>query len=201
MGDSKPRNLNLRFTSLSEVSKLVGQEIFATLGSDFFKDQTVQFDFKNKVIRFFDKTPPELVDTKNPNFNAGKTTVLQMAPKPSNPFQATVLVPLVKDVLINGQKANLLMDTGIAASVALSSATAKKVALTVPDENGPPREDKVTLRFESSELTDVPISIYAKGTSADKKLSHHGAVAGSTFLQNFVVTFDYKKSLVVLERF
>ena len=47
----------------------------------------------------------------------------------------------------------------------------------------------------------VPISIYAKGTSADKKLSQHGAVAGSAFLQNFVVTFDYKKSVVVLERF
>ena len=201
VGAAKSRNLNMRFGSLAEVSKLVGQEIFATLGADFFKDQTVQFDFKNKVIRFFDKAPPELVDTKNPNFNAAKTTVLQMAPKPSNPFQATLLVPVVKDVLINGQKANLLMDTGIATSIALSSSTAKKVALAVPDENGPPREDKTTLRFESNELTDVPISIFAKGTSADKKLSQHGAVAGSVFLQNFVVTFDYKKSLVVLERF
>ena len=201
IGGSKSRSLNMRFGSLTDVSNLIGEEIFATLGSDFFKDQTVQFDFKNSVIRFFDKAPPELVDTKNPNFNAGKTTVLQMAPKPSNPFQATVLVPLVKDVLINGQKANLLMDTGIATSVAFSSATAKKVALTLPDENGPPREDKATLRFESSELTDVPIWIYAKGTNADKKLSQHGAVAGSAFLKNFIVTFDYKKSVVVLERF
>jgi hypothetical protein len=32
-------------------------------------------------------------------------------------------------------------------------------------------------------------------------LSQHGAVAGSAFLQNFVVTFDYKNSVVVLERF
>jgi hypothetical protein len=201
IGESKPRNLLMRFGSLSEVSKLVGREIFGTLGADFFKDQAVQFDFKNKMLRFFEKVPPELIDTKNPNFDAGKTTVLRMAPKPSNPFQATILVPVVKDVLINGQKANLLIDTGVATSVALSSSTAKKVALAVPDENGPPREDKATLRFDSSELTDVPISIFAKGTSADQKLSQHGAVAGSAFLQNFVVTFDYKKSVIVLERF
>lgn len=201
VGDGKARNLGMRFSSLAEVSNAVGQEIFATLGADFFRDKIVQFDFKNKVIRFFETTPPELIDTKNPNFNAAKTTVLQMAPKPNNPFQATILVPVVKDVLINGQKTNLLMDTGVSISVALSSATAKKLALAVPDENGPPREDKVTLRIESNELPDIPILIFAKGTSADQKLSKHGAVAGSAFLQNFVVTFDYKKSLIVLERF
>lgn len=201
VGDSKSRSMNMRFGSLSDLSNAVGEEIFATLGADFFRDQVVQFDFKNKVIRFFNKVPPELVDTKNPNFNAGNTTVLQMAPKPTSAFQPTVLVPVVKDVLLNGQKLNVLMDTGVATSVALSSSTAKKIALAVPDENGPPREEKATLRLQSRELTDVPIWIFAKGTNADKKFSQHGAVAGSAFLQNFVVTFDYKNSVVVLERF
>jgi hypothetical protein len=42
---------------------------------------------------------------------------------------------------------------------------------------------------------------FAKGTNADKRLNQHGAIAGSAFLQNFVVTFDYKNSVVVLERF
>jgi hypothetical protein len=201
VGRSESRNMRLRFGSLSDVSNAVGEEIFATLGADFFRGQAVQFDFKNKVIRFFNKTPRDLVDTKNPNFNSVKTTVLQMAPKPNNSFQEGILVPLVKDVLLNGQKINLLMDTGIATSVGLSSSAAKKIALALPDENGPPREDKATLRLQSNELTDVPIWIFAKGTNADKKLSQHGAVAGSAFLQNFVVTFDYKNSVVVLERF
>lgn len=201
VGESKSRSMQMRFGSLADVSNAVGEEIFATLGADFFRDQVVQFDFKNKVIRFFNKTPPELVDTKNPNFNAGNTTVLQMLPKPTSAFQPTILVPVVKDVLLNGQKLNLLMDTGVATSVALSSSTAKKVALASPDENGPPRQEKATLRLQSSELTDVPIWIFAKGSNADKRLSQHGAVAGSAFLQNFVVTFDYKNSVVVLERF
>jgi hypothetical protein len=71
-------------------------------------------------------------------------------------------VPIVKDVLINGQKVNLLMDTGVVNSLALSSSTAKKVALGLPDENGPPREVKATLRLQSNELTDVPIWILQK---------------------------------------
>jgi len=55
------------------------------------------------------------------------------------------------------------------------------------------------LRFESSEISDVPASIYAKGTSADQTLSKYGVVAGSLFLQKFIATFDFQKGLVVLE--
>ena len=200
VGDSKVKSLHMRFGSLSEVSKSVGQEIFAILGADFFRDQVVQFDFKNKVVRFFDKAPAELTDTKNPNFNATKTTVLRMAPKSENRYQVRFLVPVIEDVQINGQKADLLIDTGVATVVALSAGTAKKVGLAPATEGGPPREEKVTLRFDANELADVPVSIYAKGSGGDKKLSDHGAVAGSIFLQPFVATFDYKKSVVVLEK-
>src|ERR1044072_4411954 len=64
VGDSKSRDLNMRFGSMAAVSKMVGQEIFGTLGADFFEGQTVQFDFKNRVIRFLDKIPPDLIDSK-----------------------------------------------------------------------------------------------------------------------------------------
>ncbi len=195
VGDSKSRDLNMRFGSMAAVSRMVGQEIFGTLGADFFEGQTVQFDFKNRVIRFLDKIPTDLIDSKNP----GGATVLRMAPKPSNPFQPTFLVPLVRDVQVNGQKTNLLINTGIATSVAFSSATAKKVNLPIAIDSGG-REEKITLRFESLEMTDVPAWVYAKGTSADQSLSKYGAVAGSLFLQQFVATFDYRKGVVVLER-
>jgi len=190
VGGSKSKNLNMRLGSISAVSNVVGQEIFAALGSDFFEGQIVQIDFKNKVIRFMDKAPD--------NPTSDKSIVLRMAPKPDDPFRKTFLVPVVKEVQFNGQKQNLLIDTGVASSIAFSSGAAKKVGFTPPTENS--REDKVTLRFESQELTEVPSSIYAKGTSSDEKLSKHGVVAGSLFLQNFVVLFDYKKGVVVLER-
>lgn len=202
IGNSKSKDLLLRFGSVAELSKMAGKEIFAALGADFFEGQTIQLDFKNSVVRFLEKTPSELIDSKDPKFNAAKATVLRMAPKPSDPFQKTYMVPLVKDVQMNGQKTNLLFDTGIATLLALSSSTGKKAGLNVPAEKEPPREEKITLRLESNELADVPAMIYAKGTSADQNLSKSGgAVAGSFFLQKFVAIFDYRKGVVVLEQF
>ena len=202
IGNSKPKDLMLRFGSVAELSRMAGKEIFAALGADFFEGQTVQLDFKNNVVRFLPQAPPELVDSKHPNFNAARATVLRMAPKGDEFVRKTYMVSLVKDVQMNGQKTNLLLDTGIATLLALSSSTGKKIGLTVPAENEAPREDKVTLRFDANEFPDVPATIYPKGTPADQNLSKSGgAVAGSLFLQRFVATFDYKKGLVVLERF
>ena len=201
VGDSKSKDLYMRLGSMSELSKLVGKEIFGTLGADFFEGQVVQFDFKNNVVRFLDKTPDDLTDPKSPGSAAGKSTVLKMAPKASNPFQRTFQVPLVGEVLMNGEKINLLVDTGIASTIAISSSTAKKVRLQVPADNGPAREEKVTLKLKSQDINDVSAWIYPKGTSGEQKISKYGAIAGSLFLQDFIALFDYRKGLVVLERF
>lgn len=202
VGNSKSKDLNLRFGSVAELSRMAGMEIFAALGADFFEGQTLQLDFKNSVVRFLEQIPPDLIDKKDPNFNAARATVLRMAPKGDEFVRKTYMVALVKDVQMNGQKTNLLLDTGIATLLALSSSTGKKVGLSVPAENEAPRDDKVTLRFESNELPDVPATIYPKGTAADQNLSKSGgAVAGSLFLQKFIAIFDYKKGVVVLEKF
>ncbi|HEX5887040.1 MAG TPA: retropepsin-like aspartic protease [Pyrinomonadaceae bacterium] len=202
IGNSKSKELMLRFGSVAGLSSMAGQEIFAALGADFFAGQILQIDFKNSVVRFLEQIPPDLIDSKNPNFNAARATVLRVAPKADEFVRKTYMVSLVKDVQINGQKTNLLFDSGIATVLALSASTGKKVGLTVPAETEPPREEKITLRFESNELPDVPATIYPKGTGVDQNLSKSGgAVAGSFFLQKFVATFDYKKGVVVLERF
>jgi hypothetical protein len=54
-------------------------------------------------------------------------------------------------------------------------------------------------RFGPYELKSVPIVIYSKGTSVDQSLGEYGAVAGSLFLQNFIVTFNFRSKVVVLE--
>jgi len=197
VGDSKSKNLNLRFGSMAALTKLAGQEIFGTLGVDFFEGQIIQFDLKNKVMRFIEKTPVDLVD-KNGDPAAGNTIVLRMAPKPTSAFQKTYQMPLVRDVLFNGQKANVMFDTGMATAIAVSSSAAKKIGLTVPADTA--RAEKLTLRLEPQEFTNVPAWIYAKGTGADELLSKHGVVAGSYLLQEFVALFDYKKGVIILER-
>ena len=197
VGNSKSKNLNMRLASMSGLSDMLGEEIFATLGADFFEGQIVQFDFKEGVVRFFDKLPEEL-NSKNANANHPRL-LLRMAPKAEDPFRKTFQLPSTKDALLNGQKASMIIDTGTATNLALSSAAAKKLGLTLPAENQELREERIALKFEAADPVDVQASIYAKGTSGDQHLSKYGMVAGSGFLHNFVAWFDFRKGLIVLE--
>lgn len=197
ISDSKPKDLDMRLGSMDQVSKAAGREIFAALGADFFEDQVVQFDFKKRVLRFLDK--PEVDALKDKTVGANKI-LLQMAEKAYNPFLKTFRIPLVTDVVFDGRKAKLLLDTGRVTSLAFSSSVAKTVGLTLPAENDPPRQDKLkSLRLGTYEMTNAPVMLYAKGSNAEKSISKYGVVAGSVFLQSFVATFDFRNGVIVLE--
>lgn len=201
VGDSKSRELDMRYGSMEQLSQIAGREIFAALGADFFEGQIVQFDFKNKVLRCLDKSPVASKKDKNAALNASTSVILRMDEKASNPFMRTFLVPVVRDVTFNGKEAKLLLDTGRATSLAFSSSVAKKVGFTLPEDKGQPRADKVSsLRLDTYEIADVPVMLYAKGTSAEQSLSRYGVVAGTLFLQNFIATFDFRNKVVILER-
>jgi hypothetical protein len=203
VGGSKSKDLSMRDGTMSTVSQAAGQEIFGALGADFFEGQIVQFDFKNKVLRFLDKSPADAKKGKDGGAAAAgsSSVVLRMGEKASNPFMRTFLMPIVGDVTINGKQVKLLLDTGRATSLAFSSSSAKKVGFTLPAENGEPLADKVaSLRLGTYEMTDVPAVLYAKGTNAEQSLSKYGVVAGTIFLQSFVTTFDFRNKVVVLER-
>jgi hypothetical protein len=199
INDSKAKDLDMRLGSLSYVSKAAGREVFAALGADFFEGQTVQFDFKNKVLRFLDKAAVDALKDKTGASGGSNKIVLQMAEKASNPFLKTFRIPLVTDVAFDGQKTKLLLDTGRVTHVAISSSLAKNVGLTAPGETDPPREEKVKLlRLGTYEMSSVPVMLYGKGSNAEKSINKYGAVAGSVFLQNFVATFDFRSGLIVL---
>lgn len=200
VGDSKSKELDMRFGSMAQVSQAAGREIFAALGADFFDGQIVQFDFKKKTLRFLDKSPADAGKDKNTSSAASTSVVLRMAEKVSNPFKRTFAVPIVGDVTFNGQKAKLLLDTGRSTSLAFATSAAKKAGFTLPEEKGEPRADKVaSLRLDTYEMVDVLVMIYAKGTGAEQSLSKYGVVAGTKFLQNFIATFDFRNKVVVLE--
>ena len=201
LSDGKPKDLAMRLGSMGQFSQAAGREIFAALGADFFEGQTVQFDFKNKVLRFLEKPAADALKDKTAGSGAANKILLQMAEKESNPFVKTFRLPLVNDVMFDGQKTKLLLDTGRATHLAFSSSVTRKVGLMPPVENGPPREDRIkSLRLGDSELTDLPVVLFAKGTPPEKSISKYGVIAGSIFLQNFVATFDFRGGLIVLER-
>jgi predicted aspartyl protease len=199
VGGSKTKDLQMRLGSLTKVSQVAGREVFAALGADFFEGQIVQFDFKKSVIRFLPKS--SAVKRKNKNDVSDAGVVLEMPERASNPYKKTFVVPNVGDVTINGKEIRLLLDTGKPTYLVLPSSSAKKVGFTPPSENEAARPVKAdSLKLAGYEITNVAITLLAKGSSADQSVSDYGLVAGSGFLRNFLVTFDFQNKLVLLER-
>jgi hypothetical protein len=197
VGEVKDASLNMRFgPSMGEISRRVGREVFGMLGADFFKGRVVQFDFGKKVVRFLPQSPAEV-----PKEQQAAAAAAGRISLPMRSYDHKVALPVVENVTFEGKKIKTLLDTGTVTVVSLSSSAAKQIGLTSPPEKGAPLDDKVkSLRFGEYELNDVPVLLYAKGSNFDRDYKEFGAVAGAILLQNFVVTFDYRKQVVTLER-
>jgi hypothetical protein len=199
IGEAKTTSLTMGVSSTLAVSKVLGREIFGSLGANFFKDRVVQVDFKKRVLRFIDQSSSELSFDKKEGAISGGRIMLRMIEN-EEPLRVHLIRPIVENVTFNGKIAKLLLDTGTVTVIALSSSAAKKLGCIVPSEKGSPRSDRVeSLRLGAYELKNVPVVIYAKGTSVDQSLGEYGAVAGSLFLQNFIVTLNFRTKVVVLE--
>ena len=171
------------------VSERIGREVFAILGADFFKGRVVQFDFRKRTVRFMTHAPDQsgLVSV---NFAS-----LKMRPS-SNP----VVLPITEEVTVGGKKLKALFDTSALTVVSLTPSAAKQVGLTPPPDKGPPRTDKTSLRFGEIEFADVPVTLHAKDSDFDHDSNGYVAVVGVAMLQNFIVTFDFARGLISLER-
>ena len=199
VGEAKATSLSMRLGSLSEVSKAVGREIFGVLGADFFKGRVVEFDFRKKVVRFLNQSAADALKDKKVSNDTNGPVVLRMIEN-DDPYK-NVTVPVVEGVTFDGKKVRVLLDTGAVMVVGLSSSAAKQLGFTVPPEKGAPRTDKVgSLRVGAYELTDVPIVISGKGTQLERGLSEHGVIVGIAVLKNFIITFDFRRKVVIFER-
>jgi hypothetical protein len=185
VGDIKGLSLSMRLGSLADVSKRIGREIFGIFGADFFKGRVVQFDFKKKAVRFL---PESYLGTS-------KSVTL-----PMSFYKEGVTLPIVEDVTFDGKKIKTLLDTGALTVVSLSPSAAKQLGLPSLPEKSEPRADKISsLRILDYEVTNIPVLLYAKGTSFDRDIKEYGAIAGIALLQNFLPVFDFRRKVVVLE--
>lgn len=199
VGGTKVTSINMRSGSTSVLSKSLGREIFGILGADFFRGLVAQFDFKKKVVRFLDESLAGVMNDKKGNGDDHRRITLPMV-ESSDFLKRDQRMPFVENVSLNGKKVNVLLDTGMVTVMALSSSTGKKLNLAIPPEKGAPRTDKIdSVRLGDHEIKNVPAMLYAKNTDVDQMLSDYGVVFGSVFLHNFVVTFDFRKNVVLLE--
>jgi Aspartyl protease len=191
VGEVKVSSLNMQLgdqpTAL--ISRRLGREIFGILGIDFFKGRIVQFDFAKRILRFLNVRPTTSQDPKG-------FATLRMRPSVDRNR-----LPITEDITLNGKKIKTLFDISALTVVSLTPSTSKEVGLAPPAEKSPPRQDKVSfLRFGEIEFIDVPVTLHAKASDVDHDSKGYGAVVGVALLQNFVVTFDFRGGVILLER-
>lgn len=197
VGDVKVTSLSMRLSSLAEISKRVGREIFGLLGNDFFRGRVVQFDFQKKVVRFLARS--EAGGSKDNKTGADADGLIRL---PIVFYKERLTLPVVENVTFNGKKVKMLLDTATVAVISMSASAAKQVGLSTPPEKSAPRADSVaSLRLAEYEMKDVPILIYPRGADIDHNQKEFGAIAGVGLLQNFVITFDFDKKVIILETF
>lgn len=198
VGPAAATSLYARLGSTAEVSKLLGREIFATLGQDFFKGRTVQFDFAKRLMRSLDKETADALRAKAAG--ASSAAVFRME-EGKDMYEHPLALPLIDKVMFDGKPARVLLATGVPAVIALAPATAKKLGFEAPPEKSSPLKGSVgELQLGPLKFSGVPVVVYPKDAGGDERLGAGGALAGTAFLQNFVVTFDFRGKMVVLER-
>lgn len=194
VGDVKVTSLYMRFgaQAASEISQRIGREVFAILGADFFKGRIVQFDFQKKIVRF-------LTHARSVAPQAGAASgsaALRMRSR-SGP----VVLPITEDVAFNSKKIKTLFDTSALTVVSLTPSAAKQAGLTPPPDKGAPRTDKISsLRLGDIEFNDLRVTLHAKGSVFDRDASGYDSVVGIAFFQNFIITFDFRNGVLILER-
>ena len=177
----------------------LGTEVQAVLGSNFLAGRIIEIDYPKNVIRFYPSSFLSVLDTHSSNrvilpFKGGEDGNL-----------------VVDDVTVNGKKIKATLDTGMDGSFALTpaairelglSATASKGEATVSSGyRGAAQSTKGTvdrITFGSVEAKSPAVVFFGKGTGQDK--NPWGLNIGNQFLRDYIVTIDYQKKLIALER-
>ncbi len=203
VGEQKPMSLRMKQRSLGVMSKSVGREIAMILGADYFKGKIIQIDFKSKMIRFLEKPPIDYKKAKTSVAGFDPVTLLFTMDKPmQNAFGVGLTLPVVKDVSFAGSKIRTLFDTGEAnAPIAISPAAVKRLGLdSVPDRGASKIGQIKSISLNGYQIDEIPVLLFGKEAGFDQDLNDYGAVLGIKVLANFLVTFDWKEKMIVLER-
>jgi Aspartyl protease len=190
LGEIKGESLNMLSGSLRDIEKRIGREVFGIFGADFFKGRVVQFDFKNKVVRFLSKSP--VIDQdKTPE--PGRLVLSFVYDRRNRSYP-------IAEATFDGKKFETLFDTGTVTVVSLSASAAKELKLPAAEKNQTATGRVGVMRLNDFDVKDVPVVIYPSGSRFDTDEFDFRATAGVGFLQNFLSTFDFSKRVLILER-
>lgn len=199
VGSFSAKDVDALAIDLSKVSERLGKPLHGVLGHSVLNGRVVQIDYPNRVVRFYARS---LFSKSTEQVNTSKRTVMA--------FRYVDNV-LIDDVSVNGRKMVANFDTGSSGLFNLTPAAVSYLGLEEEVSRAPVSSDvgfngvsenrKGKLRnvtIGGISIDDPDVVFFGKGTGRDKK--PWGINIGNVFLKDFVVTIDYRKKLITLER-
>lgn len=199
VGGLHVKSIDAAAIDLSKVSERLEKPLHGVLGHSLLNGRIVQIDYPHRVVRFFAKSP--FAQTSN-QANSAQRTLLKFR------YDDNLLID---DVFVNGKKMVGNFDTGSSGRFDLTPAAVSYLGLEEEFKRAPVktsvgynnvsenRAGKVSNVTVGGISVDAPdVIFFGKGTGHDKR--PWGINIGNVFLKDFVVTIDYGRKLIVLER-
>jgi predicted aspartyl protease len=200
MGGLTARNLLAAATDFSKISQRIGISIQGIVGHNFLQSRIVQFDYPNRIARFY---------SVSPFAGSGQTNPVLM----SLPFRfyAGDKFPIIDNVYVNGKRIKAELDTGHSGVLALTAAAIKRLGLESAAEGCEPetsegalgtsvnRKCKLKTLTVGSVTIDSPIVSFRAPNSGLDQAPFEGLL-GNDFFKDFVVTFDYRGMIVTFQK-
>ena len=199
VGAFTAKNVDALAIDLAKISERLGKPLHGVLGHSVLNGRIVQIDYPSRVLRFYTRSP---FSKSTEQANTSKRTVIAFR------YDDNVLID---EVSVNGRKMVGNLDTGSSGLFNLTPAAVSYLGLEEEDGGAPVSTDvgfngvaenrkgklrNVTIGGISVDEPDV--IFFVKGAGRDKK--PWGINIGNVFLKDFVMTIDYKKKLIALER-
>ena len=192
LGGLKAGTIAAGAIDLSKLSDRIGKHIDGIIGYSLFKGRIVQFDYPHSVVRFFETAPT----------HASTATMLKFR------YDDNVLLD---DVWVNGIQVVGSLDTGSSGAVQLSPKGVSRLGLADAAAKGEIRTSMgyngsfenrggklASVKIGGLTVNDVDVLYFPAGSGHDK--APWDINIGNVFLQNYVVTIDYRAKTVTFER-
>lgn len=199
IGGLPATDLNVAVLDLSHVSRTLGRPLHGVLGFGFLSSYVVEIDYFRRVIRFL-SAPPEA----RPNSGA-----LSFAMR----FGANSVLPVLDDFYVNGAKVPVTLDTGSSLGLVLFPDAVKLLNLGELAREGIPMhaagylgEAQLTKGWVTSAgirdlaLGAIEVAYVTKGYGDAEDVERRGGSLGNAILQEFRVTLDYPRRILILEK-